>query len=388
MRKIAVFTGSRADYGILYWLLKELADSKDAELQLFVGGSHLSAEFGNTITQIIEDGFSVLETFGALPADDSAVGIAKSAAHTLVCVTQAIARHQPDLIVVLGDRYETFSVAQGAMMSQLPIAHIHGGELTTGAIDDSMRHAITKMSQLHFAATQSYKKRIIQLGEQPQNVFNFGAPGLDNIDRLTLLSLSELSNTLSFDLTSHYFVVTFHPETLSPDGGVGTLQNLFKALDGFAKHKLIITYPNADTCGRQFIEMCQQYQQAQPGRVLLVKSLGQLRYLSSIKHCTAVIGNSSSGLIEAPSFKVPTVNVGERQQGRVCGESVLTCNGSQSDIEQAIGHACSSVFVEACQSSENPYGSSGVAKSIVNKLVSFPLENLHKKQFYDLDVDL
>jgi UDP-N-acetylglucosamine 2-epimerase (non-hydrolysing)/GDP/UDP-N,N'-diacetylbacillosamine 2-epimerase (hydrolysing) len=388
MRKIAVFTGSRADYGILYWLLKELDDSNDIELQLFVGGTHLSSEFGHTLTEIINDGFSILEKFRYFPHDDSTVGIAKLAAHTLVCASEAIAKNQPELMVVIGDRYETFSVAQAAMLSQVPIVHIHGGELTSGAIDDSMRHAITKMSHLHFATTKSYKQRIIQLGEQPKNVFNFGAPGLDNIDKLILFSASELSKTLKFDLTSSYFVVTFHPETLSSDGGVATLKNLFKALDNFAKYKLLITYPNADACGHKLVKMCQKYQKAQPDRVLLVKSLGQLRYLSSIKHCSAVIGNSSSGIIEAPSFQVPTVNIGERQQGRVCSSSVITCQGAKSDIDEAISRAVSLMFVNICQSTVNPYGSSGVAKNIVNKLVSISLENLHKKQFYDLRTGL
>ncbi|MDC0601532.1 UDP-N-acetylglucosamine 2-epimerase [Aliiglaciecola sp.] len=385
MRKIAVFTGSRADYGILYWLLTELIDIEGVELQLYVGGSHLSDEFGHTITQIMNDKFKVTETFSYLPYDDSAIGVAKSAARTLVCATQAIVKNKPDLMVVVGDRYETFSVAQAAMMSRLPIAHIHGGELTIGAIDDAIRHAITKMSQLHFAATEKYRQRIIQLGEQPKNVFSFGAPGLDNIDKLRLLSLSELSETLTFDLTSRYFVVTFHPETLSLNGGSRTLQNLFDALDSFTNYKLLITYPNADACGRKLVAMCQQYQEARPDRVLLVKSLGQLRYLSGIKHCSAVIGNSSSGLIEAPSFHVPTVNIGERQLGRDCGASVLTCSGSLKDIEKTINRACSPAFVEKCQNAENPYGCGAVAKKIVNEIVSFPLENLLKKQFHDLN---
>lgn len=384
MRKIAVFTGTRADYGLLYWILKELDESKDIQLQLYVGGTHLSHDFGYTINQIIEDGFQVLERIDYLTCDDSAIGITKSMAHALSCSADAINNNKPDLVIILGDRYEVFAVAQAAMIARIPIAHIHGGEITRGSIDDAVRHAITKIAQLHFAVTEKYRQRIIQMGEQPDRVFNYGAPSLDNLHRLTLLTARELSEMFKFDLNSNYFLVTFHPETLAKDSGEAALVNLLKTLDRFPKFNLIITYPNADAHGRRFIELIKQYKQSQPKRILLVKSLGQILYLSCLKHCAVVIGNSSSGLIEAPSFKVPTVNIGKRQEGRDCATSVLTCDGSIRSIELAIQQAISPQFSKTCLQAITPSGSGDVAKNIVNKLISIPLENLIQKHFFDL----
>ncbi|GAA0857191.1 UDP-N-acetylglucosamine 2-epimerase [Aliiglaciecola litoralis] len=387
MRKIAVFTGTRAEYGLLYWIIKELDMCADMQLQLYVGGTHLSHDFGYTVTQIEEDGFDIMERLDFLASTDDTQGIATSMGQALIGSAKAFAQHQPDLLILLGDRYEALAVAQAAMLARIPIAHIHGGEITQGAMDDSIRHAISKLAHLHFASTEKHRQRIIQLGEQPDTVFNVGAPGLDNIHKSSLLSLSELSKSLGFELGENYFVVTYHPETLAADNGQQALINLLQALDNFPEVRLLITYPNADSGAKALIELYQQYQSAQPDRVVLVQSLGQQRYLSSVKHCKAVIGNSSSGVIEVPSLHKPTVDIGNRQQGRESAATVIHCKDSTAAIEQAIQRAISPEFTEICQHAHNPYGSGNVANKIVNKIQTMNLTMLSVKQFYDLPVN-
>ena len=384
MRKIAVFTGTRAEYGLLYWIIKGIHDSTSSQLQLLVGGAHLSREFGYTVKTIEDDGFPIAERLDFLSAGDSALDIAKSLGAALIMGGEALERHKPDLLVVLGDRYEAFAIVQAALLVQIPVAHIHGGELTEGAIDDAIRHSITKMSQLHFPATERYRQRIIQLGEHPSRVFNYGAPGLDNITRLPLLSLAELTEEIEFQLTAHYFLVTYHPVTLALDHGQKAFTNLLNALEQFPDHQLVITYPNADEYGRQLIEQLKQFRNAHSNRIFLSHSMGQLRYLSAMKHCNAVIGNSSSGLIEAPSFGVPTVNIGNRQQGRLTADTVLMCDGSQQSIEKAIKIASSESFLKKCKIAKNPYGSGNVSHQIVQKLIEYPLDELHFKLFFDV----
>jgi UDP-hydrolysing UDP-N-acetyl-D-glucosamine 2-epimerase len=387
MRKIAVFTGTRAEYGLLYWIIKELELCAGIQLQLYVGGTHLSHDFGYTVTQIEEDGFSILERLDFLAPTDDVQGIATSMGQALICSAKAFVKHKPDLLILLGDRYEALAVAQAAMLARIPIAHIHGGEITQGAMDDSIRHAISKLAHIHFASTEKHRQRIIQLGEQPDNVFNVGAPGLDNIHKLSLMSLPELSKSLGFELGDNYFVVTYHPETLVEDNGQQALVNLLQALDKFPEVKLLITYPNADSGAKALIEQYQHYQSVHPERVVLVQSLGQLRYLSSIKYCKAVVGNSSSGVIEVPSFHKPTVNIGNRQQGRESAGSVIHCEDRTTAIVQAIRHAISPEFNKVCQHSQNPYGSGDVAKKIVNKIQAVSLHKLNVKAFFDLPVN-
>ncbi len=384
MRKIAVFTGTRAEYGLLYWIIKGIHDSTSSQLQLLVGGAHLSREFGYTVKTIEDDGFPIAERLDFLSAGDSALDIAKSLGAALIMGGEAMESHKPDLLVVLGDRYEAFAIVQAALLVQIPVAHIHGGELTEGAIDDAIRHSITKMSQLHFPATERYRQRIIQLGEHPNRVFNYGAPGLDNITRLPLLSLADLTEEIEFQLTAPYFLVTYHPVTLAADHGQQAFSNLLNALEQFPDHQLVITYPNADAYGRQLIEQLKEFRNAHANRVFLSHSMGQLRYLSAMKHCNAVIGNSSSGLIEAPSFGVPTVNIGNRQQGRLTADTVLMCDGSQQSIEKAIKIASSESFLKKCKIAKNPYGSGNVSHQIVQKLIEYPLDELHFKLFFDV----
>ena len=386
MRKIAVFTGTRAEYGLLYWVIKGLQEATEVELQLYVGGMHLSPEFGYTIEQIEEDGFFVNERMEFLLSSDSPVGITKSMGLALINSAEVIERNKPDLIVLLGDRFESMAVAQAAMVACIPIAHIHGGETTEGLIDEAVRHSITKMSHLHFPATEGYKKRIQQLGETPERIFNFGAPGIDSIIKLQLLEREELTKAIGFSLDKPYFMVTYHPVTLEAGGASDSLVNLLKVLDEYPNHQLIVTYPNADTHGRKLIEILDEYQSANPSRVLLTRSLGQLRYLSAMKYCDAVIGNSSSGLIETPTFNVPTVNIGNRQKGRIAGETVLHCDESLESIKDTISKAVSADFIEHCQKSSNPYGTGDSSERIVEKLINYPVLGIVNKKFNDLSI--
>jgi UDP-hydrolysing UDP-N-acetyl-D-glucosamine 2-epimerase len=385
MRKIAVFTGTRAEYGLLYWIIKSLNESVNVDLQLFVGGMHMSPEFGYTIEQIEADGFPILERMEFLLSSDSPVGISKSMGLALINAAEAIERQKPDLIVLLGDRFESMAIAQAAMIACLPVAHIHGGETTEGLIDEAVRHSITKMSHLHFAATEQYRKRIIQLGEQPERVFNFGAPGIDSIVKLKLIELDELPSAINFELNKPYIMVTYHPVTLESDGASSSLINLLNVLDEYPDHQLIITYPNADTNGRKLIKILDEYKTLNHSRVLLVQSLGQLRYLSLMKYCEVVIGNSSSGLIETPSFKVPTVNIGNRQKGRIGGDTVLNCDESVDLIRNALEKALSQKFKLFCQSTVNPYGQGDSSTRIVEQLINYPLNKIINKKFNDLE---
>lgn len=388
MRKIAVFTSTRAEYGLLYWIIKGLQEENNIDLQLFVGGMHLSEKFGFTAKQIEADGFDITERLDFLQSYDSPKSITKSMSLAMIQASEAFNIHKPDLLVILGDRSEAMAIAQSAMILRIPIAHIHGGETTEGAIDEAARHSITKMAHLHFTATESYRKRVIQLGEHPNRVFNFGAPGIDSINQLKLLNLEELSAELGFELNKPYFVVTFHPVTLINNGDSDALINLISVLSHYPDYKILVTYPNADTDHDEFIGILENFFQNNKGRVLLSRSLGQLKYLSALKYSTAVLGNSSSGLIEAPSFGVPSLNIGDRQKGRLAGTTVLSCATSQSTISEGLKKILSSEFMEVCSKSENPYGKGNSSLKIVSKLVSFPLKGLIKKQFYDLDDEI
>lgn len=385
MRKISIFTGTRAEYGILYWIIKGLNEAKDIDMTLLVGGMHLSPEFGKTIDQIRNDGFPIKDTFEFILSSETPVGISKSMALASISSAESFDRNKPDLLIILGDRFEALSVAQSAMIARIPIAHIHGGEITQGLIDEAIRHSITKMSHFHFASTEDYKQRIIQLGENPKNVFNFGAPGIDSIKRIKLLNKKDLQEKINFTLGKSYFVVTFHPVTLSDSGGSEQLNNLLEALDFYPDYKLIISYPNADTNSRMFIDMLEIYRDKNVNRVLLCESLGQCKYLSALKHADLVVGNSSSGLIEAPSLQIPTVNIGERQSGRVSGETVINCDVKVRSIKNAIKIALSDDFKKKCKNSKNPYGNGDSSKKIVNKLRKVDLNNVLMKKFFNME---
>lgn len=377
MKKIAVFTGTRAEYGLLYWLLKDIQSDEDLKLQLIVSGMHLSPEFGLTYRNIEKDGFNIDEKVEILLSSDTAVGTAKSVGLGVLGFADALDRLCPDMVVILGDRYEALAIAQAAMLMRIPIAHIHGGEITEGAYDDAIRHAISKLSYFHFTSNAEHRERVIQLGEEPSRVFDVGAIGLDHIQRTKLLSKDELSESLNFEVSDKYFLVTYHPETLSHKKPRELFQELLNALDSYVDHKVILTYPNSDDGGREIIPMIENYAQINSQRVFAIPSLGQLRYLSAVKHASAVIGNSSSGIIEVPSFGVATVNIGNRQLGRMAAGSVLHCDGDCLSIVEAIQNA---ILVPTTV--ENPYGSGGVSQKIIKELKSREVEKL--KSFYDI----
>jgi UDP-N-acetylglucosamine 2-epimerase (non-hydrolysing)/GDP/UDP-N,N'-diacetylbacillosamine 2-epimerase (hydrolysing) len=384
MRKIAIFTGTRAEYGLLYWIIKGLHESADTELQLYVGGTHLSSEFGNTVQQIEQDGFPISARLDFLSSSDTPIDIAKSMGSALVLASETFQRNKPDLLVVLGDRFEAMAICQAAMLECLPIAHIHGGETTEGLIDEAVRHSITKMSHIHFTSTEVYRKRVIQLGESPEKVFNVGAPGIDNVKSLALLDRKSLSDSLDFDVMGPFLVVTYHPVTLDKNGAINALNNLLSVLATYSELKFIITYPNADTHGRSLIEVLQEFSRRYSDQVLLVQSLGQLRYISLLKHCELVVGNSSSGLIEAPAFNKPTVNIGRRQGGRLSGDTVINCDEDLLSISRSLKKAMTEDFKVRCDKSHNPYGNGGSSRKILEIIKDIPLDNLIFKQFYNL----
>uniref|UniRef100_UPI0040483604 UDP-N-acetylglucosamine 2-epimerase n=1 Tax=Roseivirga sp. TaxID=1964215 RepID=UPI0040483604 len=381
-KKVAVFTGTRAEYGLLFWLLKDLQADAELQLQLLVSGTHLSPEFGETYRQIENDGFAIDEKIEILLSSDSAVGTAKSMGLGVLGFTDALARLKPDVLVILGDRFEALAAAQTAMILRIPVLHLHGGEITEGAYDDAIRHAITKLSYLHGTSTETYRQRVIQLGEAPDRVKNIGAIGLDHLKRGQFMDVSALSQSLGFELTQPYFLVTYHPVTLGQEAPETSFQTLLDALDAYPEHQVILTYPNADDGGRRIIPMLEAYAATNPKRVLAIPSLGQVRYLSAVKHACAVIGNSSSGIIEVPAFDVPTVNIGVRQQGRLAAKSVLHCKATQMDIEQAIKAAITRSYKADCEVIENPYGQGDSSAQVIAMIKSFHFQP--SKSFYDL----
>lgn len=381
-RRICVVTGSRAEYGLLYWLMKDIQASPGMELQLVVTGMHLSPEFGLTYRTIEEDGFRIDAKVEMLLSSDTPVGIAKSIGLGTIGFADAFDRLKPDIVVVLGDRFEIFSATQAALVARIPVAHLHGGETTEGAIDEAFRHAISKMSHLHFTATEEYRARVIQLGEDPGRVFNVGAAGMDNFRRLKLLSRPELEETLGFRFGEKNLLVTFHPVTLENDTAGHQVDELLAALDELADTHLIFTLPNADTGGRIIRAMIQDYVAVRQTKAVCFDSLGQLRYLSVMQFVHAVAGNSSSGLIEAPSFRIGTINIGDRQKGRVKAASVIDCEPQRESIGQALRKLFSREFQESLRLVTNPYDQGLVATRVVQVLAEHPLDGILKKTFF------
>ncbi|MEZ8353627.1 UDP-N-acetylglucosamine 2-epimerase [Vibrio splendidus] len=384
-KKVAVFTGTRAEYGLLFWLLKDIQSDPDLTLQLLVSGMHLSPEFGDTYKQIEIDGFQIDEKIEILLSSDSPVGTAKSMGLGVLGFADALSRLAPDVLVILGDRFEALAAAQTAMILRIPIIHLHGGEITEGAYDDAIRHAITKLSYLHGTSTDEYRNRVIQLGESPERVKTVGAIGLDHLNRGSFMTISELSESLNFDLTSPYFVVTYHPVTLGDESPEDSFQALLDALDEYTDHQIILTYPNADDGGRRIIPMLEAYAAKQPKRVLAIPSLGQIRYLSSIKHAAAVIGNSSSGIIEVPAFDVPTVNIGSRQKGRLAAKSVLDTGATKESIDTAIKLAVDRKYKVKGEMIENPYGQGDSSKQVIEMIKGLRFEPC--KSFFDVNIE-
>ena len=386
-RKICVVTGTRAEYGLLYWLMKEIEADEELTLQVVVTGQHLSPEFGLTYQTIEADGFSIDAKVEMLLSSDTPTGIAKAMGLGTIGFADAFERLKPDIVVLLGDRYEMLSAAQTAMVMKIPIAHIHGGEATEGLIDEAVRHSISKMSLFHFTSTEEYRQRVIQLGEDPKRVYNFGAIGLDNIKRLSLLKREEFEVSVDFKLQKINFLVTYHPVTLSNTPPQQYVSQLLEALDEFPEVGVIFTQANSDTFGRQINTIINEYVNLHSNRMKFFNSLGQLRYLSAIKYMNAVVGNSSSGILEVPSFRIPTVNIGPRQRGRVMADSVISCNDTKEDIVKALKRALSIDFLESIKDTKSPYGEGGVSKKIVNILKSSDIDatNIMKK-FYNLEI--
>lgn len=382
-RKICVVTGTRAEYGLLYWLMKRLKNDPEVTLQIVATGMHLSPEFGLTVQQIEKDNFFINEKVEMLLSGDTPTAITKSIGLGVISFADAFNRLAPDVIVVLGDRFEIFAAAQAAMIMRIPIAHIHGGELTEGLIDDPIRHSITKMSHIHFTATEEYKKRVIQMGEQPSTVYNVGTLGLEGIKNLTLLNKEDLSKSIGFSLNK-YFLVTLHPTTLENSTAEKQIQVLLDALNEFPEYQVIFTKTNADTDGRVINQYIENYVKENPNKTCVFDSLGQLRYLSAIQHCNAVIGNSSSGLLEVPFFRKPTVNIGIRQGGRLKAESIIECDFDVNNIIKAVNKAVSEKFNKQIQHIELLYGEGNTSEQILNILKQVELENITIKKFYDL----
>ena len=387
-RKVCIVTGTRAEYGLLYWLMKEMGADPDLQLQLIATGMHLSPEFGLTYQQIEADGFTIDAKVEMLLSSDSPVGIAKSMGLGVIGFADALDRLKPDILVVLGDRFEILAATQAAMVARIPIAHIHGGEATEGLIDEAIRHAVTKMSHLHFTAAEPYRKRVIQLGEAPGRVFNTGAVGLDNLTQLNLLNRAELEKALDFKLNpAPVILCTYHPVTLSEDDAGYVLGELFKALDRLPSAKVVFTKGNADTGGRVINQMIDDYALKNPERVAAFVSLGQVRYLSLLREADVVLGNSSSGIVEAPTARIPTVNIGDRQQGRLKAPSIIDCDESADSILIAIGKALSPEFQKIAAKGETYFGEDGASKRIKQILKETSLAGILLKHFHDLETE-
>jgi len=384
-RKICVLTGTRAEYGLLYWLMKEIEKDKDLELQLIVTGMHLSPEFGLTYKEIEKD-FKIDKKIEMLLSSDTSIGISKSMGLAQISFTEAYEELQPDMLVVLGDRYEIFSAVSSAMIARIPIAHLHGGETTEGAFDESIRHSITKMSHLHFTATKEYQNRVIQLGEQPNRVFNVGGLGIDNIKKLKLLSKKEFEKSIDFKLNIKNILVTFHPVTLENSTASQQFQNLLDAIDTLEDTNIIFTKANSDTDGRIINSMIDEYMQNNSKKSVCFTSLGQLRYLSALQYVDAMVGNSSSGLLEAPSFKIGTINIGDRQKGRIKAESVIDCDSNIDSINNGFKKLYSNDFKNILVNSTNPYGEGGASIKIKNIIKDINLNGILKKSFFDIEV--
>ena len=384
MRKICVITGTRAEFGLLRPLIELIANDNELQLQLIATGMHLSPEFGYTLNEITEAGFMVDKKVECLLSSDSSIGVSKTIALAISGFADALAELTPDLVVVLGDRTEILGAVIATAMVNIPIAHLHGGETTEGAYDEAIRHSITKFSHLHFTSTEAYRKRVIQLGEHPDTVFNVGAIGLDAIKKLPLLDKASFEQTIGFKLKERNILITYHPVTLEKEAPIKTFENILTALNELTDTALIFTHANSDKNGRIINKMITEYVSNHKDKAVEFKSLGQLRYLSALQYVDFVIGNSSSGILEVPAFYIPTINIGDRQKGRICNESVINSNNSLEDIKKSITFALDKTFREKIQQQKLLYGNGTAAE----KILQIIKEHNHisiKKSFYNID---
>ena len=384
MRTVAVVSAARSDYGLLYWILREILASEDLDLHLIITGTHLSERHGYTLNEIERDEIPISSRISLCPESDDPASITAAMGQALVQFGHELAKVDPDVLVVLGDRFEMLVAAQAAMIGKIPIAHIHGGEATEGLIDEAIRHSLTKMAQIHFVAAEPYRKRVIQLGEVPEHVYNVGAPGLDFISRLVPMSRDELEQDLSFSFDPVCFIVTYHPVTLDSDQTDSECRALCEALADFPDARIIVTGVNSDTDNDLVRNQLRQFALDNADRVLLRESLGQRRYLSAVREADAVIGNSSSGIIEAPFLKTPTVNIGRRQQGRLKAASIIDCDGTYESVRNAIAAVLTPEFKATTDRAPSVYGVGDTSKEIVKKLAAVRLEGILQKPFYDL----
>lgn len=383
MKKVLVVTGTRAEYGLLYWTMKEIQQDKELQLQLIVTGSHLSKEYGYTVSQIKKDGFKIDEEIDMLIDSSKKSAIVKSMGLEMIQIAQAFDRLKPDILLILGDRYETFVSATCAMMMNIPIAHMNGGESTEGAVDEQIRHAITKMAHIHFTGAEYYKERVIKMGEEPWRVYNVGQPGLENIKRLKLLEKEKLEYELKMKFDKKVFLITYHPVTLDVQNTEKQMNNLLGAISKFDA-KYIFTYPNADYGNKIIIDKINEFKQKHDN-VYIFHNLGQVKYLSLMKYADVMIGNSSSGIIEAPSFKLPVVNIGDRQKGRLRNKNIIDVDYNEIQIIEGINKALyDKKFIDSLNSLENIYGDGNTSKKVVNVLKNIKIDRnlLCKKLTY------
>lgn len=385
-RKICVVTGTRAEFGLLRWLMQAIQHEPELDLQVLATGMHLSPEFGLTYREIEQAGFAIDAKIEMLLSADTASAVTKSMGLGLISYADAYQRLAPDLIVVLGDRFEIFAATAAALIAGIPVAHLHGGETTEGAFDEALRHSITKMSHLHFVAAEDYRRRVIQLGEQPERVFLVGGLGIDAIKRIKLLDREKLEESLGFKFGPRNLLITFHPATLEEKNSAGQqMAELLAALEDLEDTHLIFTMPNADTGGRELAMMVNDFV-ASHQNACVHTSLGQQRYLSCMKYVDAVVGNSSSGLAEAPSMGIATLNIGDRQKGRLSASSVINCEPTKLSISGALSTMFDLSFRSMLTSTKNPYGSGGASEKIVEVIKNHDLKNLLKKSFFNLDL--
>ena len=385
---ISILTATRAEYGLLKPIISKLNTMKEFDVRIVATGAHLSPEFGLTYQEVEKDGFNIDGKIEILLSSDTPSSISKSMGLAMIGFADYFEKLSPDLLIVLGDRYETLAVAATAMNQRIPIAHLYGGETTEGAIDESIRHAITKLSYLHFTSTEEYRKRVIQLGEHPKRVFNVGAIGIENILNEMLLSKEELEEELKIDLSKRYAIVTFHPVTLENNCSKKQIESLLEVCKEYKNISFVFTKANADAEGRiinQFINRFAQYND----NISVFTSLGMRRYLSALKYCSMVIGNSSSGLLEAPSFGIPTINIGDRQKGRIQADSVINCEPIKGDITESIQLALSEEFVQKAKKTINPYGNGDTSNKVIEVIKDYLLNSKFdlKKKFYDCEVE-
>ena len=382
-RKVCVITGSRAEYGLLRWVMQGIKDDPSLTLQIIATGMHLSPQFGSTYKEIEGDGFAIDQKVHILTGSDTPVGITKSMGNGMIGFADALNELKPDLIVVLGDRFEIFSAVAAALVARIPVAHIHGGELTEGLIDDPIRHSITKMSHLHFVAAEDYRKRVIQLGESPNHVFNVGGLGIDNISKTKLIGKEQLEDHLQFKFQERNLLVTFHPVTLEDETAEEQLGELLAALNDYPNLGLIFTMPNADPGGRVLFDLIDGFILTRKNAISRT-SLGSDVYLSCLAQVDGVIGNSSSGLLEVPTFKIGTINIGDRQRGRLTCSSVINCGATRNEINNALAKLFTSEFQKSLKTAENPNGVSGASEKVVEILTHVQIDNIIKKVFHDI----